>query len=441
MKLPQLSRRSMFRRTLLLLAGFTLLLQVILYSLSFRINVWPLLQLSSKDLVELMVLSANTLESAQPERRAALRAQIAFQHDLGLAEATGPLPGQSSLLPYAIALRTALRERFGHDLQVTVQDGIYYADIPGDGHMLRFSFPHSRIGTNPLLTLMLTLIVTLLLSIGAALVVACKLTCPMRDLSQAAIQVGQGWAPRLQVQSSVQELDELVVTFNIMAQQVHTLINARTTLLAGISHDLRSPLTRARLAVDLAREDIEPVALDDIDRYLAQMEILLAEFLDFSKGLSGVTAESVDMRDALRNLCEDYDSDEPEVKLLGDAVPLPVDLMPFDRVLRNLVNNARRYGGGLPVEIRCTDAGNNVVVEIMDRGPGIRPADRIRIFEPFVRLENSRNRTTGGSGLGLAIVRDICRAQGWSIELTDRQGGGLAVRLSIPIRVKSELTS
>lgn len=440
MKLPQLSRRSMFRRTLLLLAGFTLLLQVILYALSFRLNVWPLLQVSSEDLVELLVLSVNTIESAQPERRAALRAQIALQHDLSLAEATGPLPGQPSLLPYALALRNLLSKRFDHDLQVTVQDDIYYADIPVDGHMLRFSFPHSRIGTNPLLTLALTLVLTLLLSIGAALVVAYKLTCPIRDLSQAAVQVGQGSAPRLQVQSSVQELDELVTTFNTMAQQVHTLINARTTLLAGISHDLRSPLTRARLAVDLAREGIEPVALDDIDRYLAQMEILLVEFLDFSRGASNVPAQSIDLRDALNNICIDYCSDEPTVHLLGDAVPTHVDLMPFDRVLRNLVSNARRYGGGQPVEIRCADAGNKIIIEVMDRGPGIAPTDRIRIFEPFVRLETSRNRATGGSGLGLAIVRDICRTQGWSIELADREGGGLIARLTIPAKALSLTT-
>ncbi len=437
MKLPLLSRRSMFRRTLLLLAGFTLLLQVILYTLSFLLNVWPLLHASTEDLADLIVTSTTKFDSAPPEQRTAFRSQLSSHQHLSVSEADGPTPGQPSMLPYARFLMTALSKRVNSKVQVTVKDGIYYADIPTGGQKVRFSFPHSRIGTDPVLTLILNLIITVLLSIGAALIVACKLTCPMRDLSQAAVQVGQGWAPRLQVQASVQELDELVVTFNAMAQQVHTLINARTTLLAGISHDLRSPLTRARLAVDLARENIGPTALDDIDRYLAQMEILLAEFLDFSKGVSGVPVESIDLREALNNLFVDFASDEPAVHLLGDTVPLYVDFMPFDRVLRNLVSNARRYGGGQPVEIRCKHLGTDVVIEVMDRGPGIRPADRVRIFEPFVRLEGSRNRATGGSGLGLAIVREICRVQGWRIELADRPGGGLTVRLIMPVKALS----
>lgn len=440
MRLPRLSRRSLFRRSVLILTGFTLLSQLIFFAISFRLNVWPLLRSSTEDLADLMVLSANTLENAPPTRRAVLHAQLKLLHHLNATEATGPLRGQSSLLPYARLLQTALTKRLGREVHVTKYGDTYSVDIPTTGHTVRFSFPHSRIGTDPLTTFALNLIITLLLSLGTALVVACKLTCPLRDLSQAATQVGQGCAPRLEAQATVQELDELVQCFNTMAQQVHTLINSRTILLAGISHDLRSPLARARLAVDLARENIGPAALDDIDRYLAQMEILLAEFLDFSKGVSGVEAASADLREALNSLCADFDRGDPAVCLLGDAVPLSVDLMSFDRVLRNLVNNARRYGGGQPVEIRCTDAGRNVVIEVMDRGPGILPVDRQRVFEPFVRLESSRNRSTGGSGLGLAIVRDICRTQGWSVELTGRYGGGLTARLIIPVKALSDIT-
>ena len=434
MRLPRLSRRSLFRRSALVLVGFTLLIQLILYIVSFGFNLWPLLLSSTEDLADLMVISATTLEAAPPERRAALRAQLSLRHRLSMTQTTEPLIGQPSLLPYTQLLRIALSKRLGQEVQVVKNGSIYSVEIPADGHKVRFSFPRSRIGTDPLTTFAVNLIITLLLSLAAALVAACKLTCPLRDLSQAATQVGQGHAPQLNVKATVLELDELVGCFNTMAQQVHTLINNRTTLLAGISHDLRSPLARARLSVELARENIGPVALDDIDRYLAQMEILLKEFLEFSKGVYGARTVSTDLCEVLSGLCADFERGDPAVSFLGESVSLHVDQVSLDRVLRNLVNNARRYGGGQPVEIHCATVDRNVVIEVMDRGPGIPPADRARVFEPFVRLESSRNRATGGSGLGLAIVRDICHAEGWRVELLRRYGGGLTVRLTIPVR-------
>ncbi len=429
---PLLSRQSLFRQSVFVLFGLTLLLQLILYAVSFRLIVWPLLQSSTEDLAYFMVLSANTLERAPAARRAALRAQFMAMQHMNVIETTAPLAGQPSLLPYTQLLQATLTKLLGHDVQIIKSGNMYSVDIPADGHWVRFSFPRSRIGTDPLLTLTLSLIITLLLCLWAALIYARKLTRPLRNLSQAATRVGQGRAPQLEMQASVQELDELVRCFNNMAHQVHAMINSRTTLLAGISHDLRSPLARARLAVDLARENIGPAALDDIDRYLAQIELLLTEFLDFSNGVSRACMESTDLREALKSLCDEFDNGDPSVCLSQDVTQLRVDSLPLDRVMRNLVNNARRYGGEKPVEIRCTDVGRNVVIEVMDRGPGIHAADRLRVFEPFVRLEDSRNRATGGSGLGLSIVREICRAQGWSVDLKNRYGGGLIARVTIP---------
>lgn len=440
MRLPLLSHRSLFRRSALILTSFTLGLLLILYAISFRLNVWPLLISSTQDLADLIVLSANIVESAPASRRAALRAEMSIQQHLIVTEADTPLTGQPSWLPYSMLLQTALSKRLGHDVLVVKNTDIYSVDIPTNGGNVRFSFPHSRIGTEPLSTFALNLLITVLSSIVAALLVACKLTCPLRDLSQAAIQVGQGRSPKLDVQANVQELDELVQCFNTMAQQVHTLINSRTTLLAGISHDLRSPLTRARIAVDLAIENIDPSALNDIDRYLSEMEFLLTEFLDYSRGMSSAKTASADIRVALHSLSSEFETSDPPVRLFGNCAPLQVNGMSFNRVLRNLVTNALRYDGTHPVEIRCTSAGQSVIIEIMDRGPGIKPEDRTRIFEPFVRLEGSRNRATGGSGLGLAIVRDICQHQGWTIELDDRDGGGLTARLVIPFIITAPCT-
>ena len=171
--------------------------------------------------------------------------------------------------------------------------------------------------------------------------------------------------------------------------------------------------------------------MDDIGRYLTQMETLLAEFLEFARGVGNFQAAQTPLNEVLASLCNDLSLTKHSVKCTCEKISLKVNRIALERTVTNLIENAQRYGGEQLVEVRCQMSNGSASIEILDRGPGIPQEQRAQVFEPFVRLEGSRNRATGGSGLGLSIVREICAAQGWLIELCDREGGGLVARLII----------
>ncbi len=429
MKWP--SHQSLFGRSVTALVVFTLVFQFLAYSVSSALVLWPLLKSAADDLAGIMVLSTQILAPLTDNERALKMAQLQTFHRMSVTLPDGPLPGSRSWIPFANKLEENLSERLGKPTAVHYEDGAYYVDIASPGLTLRFTFPHSRLGTNPVLAATLLFLGTLVLSYAAALVVARRLAYPLNALSAAAADVGSGGLPQIQYQNRIAELDALVAAFNNMAREVQALISNRTTLLAGISHDLRSPITRARVALELAKHSPGLTLLNDIDRYLTQMEMLLAEFLEFARGVSHTQGVQTPLSEVIAALCQEMSNSIPAVKCGGEEIHLKVNRLALHRIMTNLIENARRYGWGQLVEVNCEMRDGNAIVEVLDRGPGIPLAQRAQVFEPFVRLEVSRDRTTGGSGLGLAIVREICSAQGWHIELAEREGGGLVARLSI----------
>lgn len=217
-----------------------------------------------------------------------------------------------------------------------------------------------------------------------------------------------------------------------MAREISELISNRTTLLAGISHDLRTPLARMRLAVELLPEDSDPALVARLNRNLEEMDALLGVTLQFARGLSREDATEVPLRPFLEEVVADVDpGDVRMVWPAGESPDLVVDPGALRRVVINLLENAVRYAGGevlLAVEVE-QDA---VCLRILDRGPGVPDGQQERIFQPFYRLESSRAQHTGGSGLGLAIVKQLCDAQGWSVSVRERSGGGAEFVLRLP---------
>jgi two-component system osmolarity sensor histidine kinase EnvZ len=275
--------------------------------------------------------------------------------------------------------------------------------------------------------------VTLVLSFAAAVTIAFALTGHLRDLGRAAVRVGQGHALELDTHAGVEELDDLVDSFNQMAKRIQALLQNHTTLLAGISHDLRSPLTRAKIALELAETMPDAALFTDLGRYLAQMETLIAEFLDFSRGVVADANIPLELTALIEQVCGELSLQGSNVHFCGEKIQVRSNQSALIRVLRNLIENAQRYSNGDPVEVCLSLRPTTALVEIHDRGPGIPEAERERVFLPFVRLEASRNPTTGGSGLGLAIVREICRVHQWQITLLSRPAGGLTACLEIPL--------
>ena len=213
------------------------------------------------------------------------------------------------------------------------------------------------------------------------------------------------------------ELVVLARNFNNMAREIAALLANRTTLLGGISHDLKTPLTRMRLAVELLPDSVDRALVGRLERNLESMDELIANALKFARG-AYEAAQPIDLPAFVKDLAAGLD---PPIEVeCGSRPSAAVSLAPgaLARVLTNLITNAEQHGGGARMRLEGRD------IHVLDCGPGIPAEHRQAVFQPFFRLDRSRSTETGGSGLGLAIVHQLCQTHSWRIEIKDRPGGG-----------------
>jgi signal transduction histidine kinase len=283
----------------------------------------------------------------------------------------------------------------------------------------------------------LPLLTTLLMALAILAIVALtvrRLTRPLRALADAAERFGRGESvPPLPAAGPI-EVRRTTGAFNAMQERLGRFIADRTRLLAAISHDLRTPITSLRLRAEFI-DDAETRAkmIETLDELSRMAEATLAFARDDA---AAEPTRPVDLAALLQSLADDL-ADLGQDVVFADAPALPYPCRPvaLKRALRNLIENAVRYGGGARVALAATADGPRIAIE--DDGPGIDPARLGDVFEPFVRLETSRSRDTGGVGLGLAIARSIVRAHGGELTLANRVGpdgavAGLAATVALP---------
>ncbi len=256
-----------------------------------------------------------------------------------------------------------------------------------------------------------------------------RMTRPLRRFAQAADRLGVDVnAPPLPEKGS-RELRRATRAFNQMQERLRRLIDDRTQMFAAISHDLRTSLTRLRLRSEfIDDEEQKAKALSDLD----EMEQMLSETLAFARDDSKTEATTrFDLGQLLQSLGDDLSDMGHKADYEGPLHAIfegrPVALR---RAFANLANNAISYGSEVTIGLNLSD--DTFVVEFRDRGPGIPADQREKVFTPFFRLETSRNRETGGTGLGMSVARNIARQHGGDIELLNREGGGLIVRMMLP---------
>ena len=377
----------------------------------------PLAQRSADDLAELIVLSAKTWVELPPETRPDFEAELAKNHNLWLYAESTPLVRNEYSAPYQLLLESSLAKRAGQPVPVVVSDWSepwFWTEIPVARQLIRIGFPKERVGTRPFLALLLVLGSGTLLALVTALVLARRITLPLARLSLATASVGKGETPELLSESGPEELATLARSFNLMARQVRELLANRTTLLAGVSHDLRTPLARMRLAVEMLPETSSPELVAQLLHDLEQMNRLIGALLDLSRGLGHEEKQRVDLAQLAGELAADIRRSGAQVECLS-ASPCMVEAAPLAlrRILSNLLDNGVRYGAGQTVGIEWahTEQGETRV-SVLDSGPGIPPDQREAVFRPFYRMEASRSIATGGSGLGLAIARQLAEANG-----------------------------
>ncbi|MCY3883437.1 MAG: ATP-binding protein [Gammaproteobacteria bacterium] len=396
----------------------------------------PLTKRSAADKADLMTSAANTWGELPPSRREPYAFAVYASHQLNITEDRKDLPLIQSNHRYYGLLSRELEKRAGGPVQIMQDKNMtLWVDLPTpSGTSLRVGFnpelPHVQ---QVFVGLSLLGVVVAIMLIISFLVVR-RISRPLKEVAEAAATFrGVGTFDPLP-ETGLDEFRLLAKSFNTMAEEIETLIANRTTLSAGISHDLRTPLTRMSLAVELLPKEVDPKLVDRFRENLASMETLISDAAYFAKGEAEV-ATKINVRRLVRATVQSIDE---HIQISWDGAHLENALLArgaLQRCIANLVVNAKGHAFGARVRVAATD--DQLQIHVLDDGPGIAKKDRMRILQPFVRLEESRNVKTGGSGLGLAIVAQLCQIHDWLISIGESESGGTDATLSIPISKNS----
>lgn len=299
-----------------------------------------------------------------------------------------------------------------------------------DGSWLNFEVPMADPSRVPGVATIVTIVACGLLILALSLWAVRRLTRPLIVLVQAADKLGRNVnAPPLP-ESGSHEMRQAARAFNTMQERIRRFVADQIQLIAAISHDLRTPLTRLRLRAELTgnEETRHKMQLD-----VAEMEAMIESTLSFAREEGNPeTSLQVDLVSLLESVCEGLPGLEVRIaESLPNRLVLECQPLAVRRCIGNLVSNAMRYGSHVKVTLSADSEFIRITVE--DDGPGIAQEDLERVFEPFLRLDTSRNRDTGGVGLGLAIARTVARNHGGDVILSNRPEGGLCATVQLPI--------
>jgi len=326
----------------------------------------------------------------------------------------------SSQMQEAVAFDT---QRFTDyvDLRVQLKDGV-----------LQLLVPRERVTASNADIFVLWMIGSSLVLIGIAILFLRNQIKPIERLAYAAESYGKGRNVTEFKAYGAAEVRRAATAFMQMRERIERFVQQRTDMLAGISHDLKTPLTRLKLQLAMMRPDEDTAAMGGD---IAEMERMLNEYLEFARGEGGGEAEPADLAvlaaEAVADAGRAHDGASRITLSIAEPLTVAVKRNAIKRCLVNLIDNALKYGGRVQVELKRT--GRRVELSVDDDGPGIPEDRREEAFRPFHRLDEGRNLQAGGVGLGLAITRDIARAHGGDVRLEKSPMGGLRAILRLPI--------
>ena len=437
--------RSLLWRTFLLLALLMLLSVAAWFAIFRAYEREPRARQLAQTLVSVANLTRAALVSARVESRRELLRELSDREGIHIYPAepgdrVEPLPDRAFLL----RVEELVREQLGPHTRLTLEregeralflnfriddseEGDYWLALPRE--RIERVLPLSWLGWG---------VAALLLSLGGAWLIVFRITRPLKALQQAAREVGAGGTPARLDEGGPTELATVARAFNQMSADLAQIDQDRALILAGISHDLRTPLTRLRMGIEMAAdESLREGMTADVE----EMDKTIGQFLDFARSEGGEAPQEVDIAALLAEIGGQYRRRGFVVDLAPAGVASPsrgasgalqVRPQALRRAISNLVDNALRHAGSdKPVELDMAGGAREVAIEVRDRGPGVPAHEVERIKRPFARLETARS-NAAGAGLGLAIVERVARSHGGKLELLPREGGGLVARLSLP---------
>ncbi len=337
------------------------------------------------------------------------------------------LKGSSIANTLAVALDQQVRRPYS--INVDVEEKWVEVTLQLENGLLRLSMPQRRLFSSSGYIFLIWMVSISLLLLVVAVIFMRNQIRPIRRLAIAAERFGKGMdVPASFKPEGAREVRQAAKAFIDMHERIRRQIQQRTAMLSGVSHDLRTPLTRMKLQVAMLGNSPDVEALKaDID----DMQRMLDAYLDFARGEGGEQPVRLDIGEILDRVVSSIKRQGADIVLeKGDDLSLMLRPVAMERCLGNVINNARKYGGRIWVKV--VHGTNAVVITVDDDGPGIPEDELAEVFRPFYRLEESRNAATGGVGLGLPIAQDIVHAHGGEITLQKSPKGGLQVVITLP---------
>ncbi len=432
--------RSLFGRAVLIIVTPMVLLQVIstwvFYDRHYSTVTKRLAQGLAGDIgavIQMMIRSPGSVERLQTFRLAYRTMSLTLSFDEG-----GRLPDitpTESFGPFATtldrrltkALKGQVERPFLMDTRA-LRDQVEIHVQMADG-VLRVLAPRDRLFSSTTYIFIMWMVGSSIVLFVVALLFMRNQVRPIRRLALAAESFGKGRDVADFKPEGATEVRQAAAAFLQMRERIKRQIEQRTEFLAGVSHDLRTPLTRMKL--QLAMLDQTPEAAN-LESDVAAMERMVEGYLAFARGEGAEQPRPVEVSGLLRDVVGQMRRDGGVIDLhIEEAMTVVLRPETLRRCLSNLIGNAQRYG--TQVSVRAGARGKVIEITVDDDGPGIPPESREEVFKPFFRLEGSRNPETGGVGLGLTIARDVARNHGGDLVLEDAPGGGLRARLWLPV--------
>ncbi len=428
--------KTLLARVMLLIAILLAIGQVASLQIFEYFEREPRAEATALQAVTVVNYTRASLIASQENLRLALLSEITGKEGVRIyyadfMEEIEPLPPD----PFINMVADKIRERLGVETIITVNhygiEGLWVSFNIGQDdfwvviprvHVER-PFPWQWLGWGALV---------LMLSLAGGYLLAAKINRPLNLLVKAADQLRKGETPEKLPADSMTELSEVSSTFNKMAESLAELDAERTLILAGVSHDIRTPLARLRLAVEMLPDEQTGSLKAGMIEDIADMDNIIHQFLDFVKGVEGEPTQMVDVNSLLKNVHDRQSRAGRDLIVQeGPTYFIAVRPLAMQRLIDNLVGNAYVYGRG-QVRITSRVMAKNVIISVFDNGPGIPESHVEKLLRPFERLDTART-NAGGSGLGLAIADRIARLHHGSLKLINRPEGGLEARLTLPI--------
>jgi len=424
--------KRLFYRALIIVAAPTIILQLII-TIVFYDSVWIK---ANKNTTRSLVAQLKTIEEVYKNDKSSLdfltdSYKNNFNFEIGINQDDFPnISGERKFSPMDRSLRRELKSTFGSNnywFNTSKFKNAVEIKIRSENEVIEFLVPKDMVSASSVRLFLLWTTLPSVVLIIIALIFLKNQTKPLVKLAKAAERFGKGDYVNDFRASGSQEIRKAAFEFDRMAKRINRHLNQRAEMLSGISHDLRTPLTRLKLQLAMLKQkDISESMSKDID----EMEKMLNDYLQFAKTQVQEPSTSINLNDLLLSIKNKFNNNNFTFNESSDLIELKGRLTALQRSFENIIQNGLTYGKKVNVEIQKGNRLATILFE--DDGPGI-PEDQYKnVFKPFFRLDKSRSLNQSGVGLGLAIVEDVINSHGGNIQLGKSKKNGLLVKISLP---------